>query len=91
METHMRLNLKPTTEQLIRQKVDSGQYSSPSHVIEAALDNLEQQERLQLEPEEIRRLIEEGEASIRQHGTIDSRTALRRRRQRRSAARARKK
>jgi putative addiction module CopG family antidote len=82
----MRLNLKPATEQLIRQKVSSGRYSSPSHVIEAALATLEQEEQLQLEPEEIRRLIAEGEASIKQHGTIDADTALRRRRQRRAAA-----
>ncbi|HEV8377943.1 MAG TPA: type II toxin-antitoxin system ParD family antitoxin [Tepidisphaeraceae bacterium] len=87
----MRLNLKPATEQLIRQKVSSGQYSTPSDVVEAALFTLEQQEKLELEPEEVRRLIAEGEASIKEHGTIDSRTALRRRRQRRAAARTSKK
>jgi Arc/MetJ-type ribon-helix-helix transcriptional regulator len=82
----MRLNLKPATEQLIRQKVSSGQYSSPSHVVEAALATLKQEERLQLEPEEIRCLIAEAEVSIKEHGTIDARTALRKRRQRRAAA-----
>jgi antitoxin ParD1/3/4 len=87
----MRLNLKPATEQLIRQKVSSGQYSTPSDVVEAALDSLEQQEELKLYPENIRRLIAEGETSIKAHGTIDSRTALRRRRQRRAATRTSKK
>ena len=87
----MRLNLKSATEQSIRRKVSSGQYSSPSHVVEAALATLDQQESLEFEPEELRRLIAEGEASIRAHGTIDGRTALRKRRQRRAALRTRKK
>jgi len=87
----MRLNLKAATEQLIRQKVSSGQYSKASDVVEAAIATLEQQEQLQFEPEEIRRLIAEGEASIKVHGTIDHRTALRRNRQRRAPARTSKK
>jgi antitoxin ParD1/3/4 len=83
VEIKMRLNLKPATEQLIKEKVDSGRYSSPSHVVEAALATLEQEERLQFEPEEIRRLIAEGEAS----GTIDGPSSLKKRRERRAARR----
>ena len=76
----MRLNLKPATEQLIRQKVSSGQYSTASDVVEAALDSLEQQEELKLYPEDIRRLIAEGEAS----GYVDGATALKKRRAKRA-------
>ena len=79
----MRLNLSPVTEQLIRRKVSSGQYSSASDVVEAAIATLEQQEQLQFEPEEVRRLIAEGEAS----GTIDGPSSLKKRRERRAARR----
>jgi len=81
-EKHMRLNLKPATEQLIRQKVTSGEYSTAADVIEAALATLEQHTRFDFAPGELQRLIAEGEAS----GYIDGATALKKRRARRAAS-----
>jgi putative addiction module CopG family antidote len=82
---HMRLTLSPATEQFIRQKVQSGQYLNPTHVVEAALATLQQYD--DFPPGELERLIAEGEAS----GYIDGATALRKRRARRRAAARRSK
>ncbi|HEV8607271.1 MAG TPA: hypothetical protein VGQ99_18170 [Tepidisphaeraceae bacterium] len=86
----MRLNLKPATEQLIRQKVSSGEYSTPADVVEAALATLEQQTRFDFAPGELERLIAEGEESIKKFGTLDGPSAFKRRRRRRALARRKK-
>ena len=79
----MRLNLSPATERFIRSKVSSGEYDTPSDVVEAGLATLKQ--HMEFPPGELERLISEGEASIKAQGTIDARTALRKRRQRRAS------
>jgi len=59
---------KPEFEQFVREKVNGGEYPSPTAVIEAALSRLMSDE---FAPGELDRLIAEGEASIAKHGLRD--------------------
>jgi len=42
----MNINLTPQLEQLVREKVSSGRYTSPSEVVREALRLMEEQDRL---------------------------------------------
>jgi antitoxin ParD1/3/4 len=60
----MTLSLSPQVEQMIRKRVESGQYASPEDVIVAGLASLERQEHFgDFEPGELQALVEEGERS----------------------------
>lgn len=57
----MNINLTPQLEQLVREKVSSGRYTSASEVIREALRLMEDQDRLRtMKLEQLRRDIREG-------------------------------
>jgi antitoxin ParD1/3/4 len=57
----MNINLTPQLEQLVREKVSSGRYTSASEVIREALRLMEEQDRLRaMKMEQLRREIREG-------------------------------
>lgn len=57
----MNINLTPQLEQLVREKVSSGRYTSASEVIREALRLMEEQDRLRaMKLEQLRRDIREG-------------------------------
>jgi putative addiction module CopG family antidote len=60
---------KPELERFIRNQVDCGQYSSPVEVVEAALSQFMFRE---FAPGELQRLVDEGEASIAEHGLLNA-------------------
>ena len=68
----MNVELTPELEQLIRSKVDSGQYSSASEVVGEALRLLDQRDELfGLGKDEIRQQIEEGWQSAQRGELFD--------------------
>ncbi len=57
----MNINLTPQLEELVRQKVSSGLYTSASEVIREALRLLEEQDRMRaVKLEQLRKDIEDG-------------------------------
>ena len=57
----MNINLTPKLEELVRQKVSSGRYTSASEVVREALRLMEEQDRLRaVKLEQLRRDIREG-------------------------------
>lgn len=57
----MNINLTPQLEQLVRQKVSSGRYTSASEVVREALRLMEEQDQLRsLKLDQLRRDIREG-------------------------------
>lgn len=56
----MNVNLSPELEELIRQKVAAGLYTSPSEVIREALRLLEEQERARARPKGCGKLLKMG-------------------------------
>lgn len=63
--------LDPVLEERIRQRVREGGYASAADVISAGLAALDQQEALaRFAPGELDALLAEGEASLREHGTL---------------------
>lgn len=57
----MNINLTPQLEQLVREKVSSGRYTSASEVVREALRLMEEQDRLRaMKLEQLRRDIHEG-------------------------------
>jgi antitoxin ParD1/3/4 len=57
----MNINLTPQLEELVRQKVSSGRYTSASEVVREALRLMEEQDRLRaMKLEQLRRDIREG-------------------------------
>jgi antitoxin ParD1/3/4 len=57
----MNINLTPQLEQLVREKVSSGRYTSASEVVREALRLMEEQDRLRaVKLEQLRRDIREG-------------------------------
>jgi antitoxin ParD1/3/4 len=57
----MNINLTPQLEQLVREKVSSGRYTSASEVVREALRLMEEQDRLRaMKLEHLRRDIREG-------------------------------
>lgn len=80
----MELALKPGVIQRIADRVKSGKYGSAEDVIAAAIMTLDQQERMgDFASGELERLLEEGERSIAQEGTLDGDEAFRNRKARR--------
>jgi Arc/MetJ-type ribon-helix-helix transcriptional regulator len=80
----MELALKPTVVQRIADRVKSGKYGSAEDVVAAAIMTLDQQERMgDFASGELERLLEEGERSIAQEGTLDGDEAFRNRKARR--------
>jgi Arc/MetJ-type ribon-helix-helix transcriptional regulator len=78
-------------QKLIDERVNSGRYSSPEEVVEAAVLALEQLETVgdfdAGEPAWSDDLLAEGEQSIEQEGTLDGEDAFRLRAQRRAQRR----
>jgi antitoxin ParD1/3/4 len=57
----MNINLTPQLEQLVREKVSSGRYTSASEVVREALRLMEEQDRLRaVKLEQLRRDIRDG-------------------------------
>lgn len=57
----MNINLTPQLEQLVREKVSSGRYTSASEVVREALRLMEEQDRLRIAKlDQLRRDIREG-------------------------------
>ena len=57
----MKINLTPQLEQLVREKVSSGRYTSAGEVVREALRLMEEQDRLRaIKLEQLRRDIREG-------------------------------
>ena len=81
----MNVSLKPDVQKRIEERVQSGKYSSPEEVVEAAILALDQLEHFgDFEAGELDRLLAEGEESVKQHGTLDGEDAFRMRAQRRA-------
>jgi antitoxin ParD1/3/4 len=58
---HMNVNLSPQLEELVRQKVASGLYTSASEVVREALRLMEEQDRIRAAKlEQLRQEIREG-------------------------------
>jgi Arc/MetJ-type ribon-helix-helix transcriptional regulator len=84
----MNLSLSTSVQKLIDERVKSGKYATPEDVVAAAILTLDQQEQFgDFEPGELDRLLEEGEQSIEQEGTLDGDKAFRMRRERRGRPR----
>jgi antitoxin ParD1/3/4 len=84
----MNVALKPNVQKLIDERVNSGKYSSPEEVVEAAVLALAQLENFgDFDAGELDRLLAEGEQSIERDGTLDGEEAFRGRVQRRAQRR----
>lgn len=84
----MNVSLRPEVQKLINDRVDSGKYSSPEEVVEAAVLALDQLETFgEFEAGEWDRLLAEGEQSIDRDGTLDGEEAFRLRAERRAQRR----
>lgn len=82
----MNLSLDPKLQELIQERVKSGQYASAEDVVAAALLTLDQQERFgDFGSGELDEILVEGEWSITEEGTLDGEEAFRLRQTRRSS------
>jgi antitoxin ParD1/3/4 len=80
----MNVSLKPDVQKLIDERVNSGKYSSPEDVVEAAIIALDHFENFgDFDADELDGLLAEGEQSIVQDGALDGEDAFRKRVQRR--------
>ncbi len=77
------VNLNKNARKLVQQKLKSGNYAPPEDVVLAGLNLLSAVPWDKLEPGELAALVDEGEESIRQYGTIDGAEAFRSRLERR--------
>ena len=85
----MRIAIDQRTEELIEERVESGQYSTPEEVIHAALTALDEQEQFgEFEPGEWDSLLADGEKSIDQQGVLDGEAVFKDLRQRSAQRRA---
>jgi Arc/MetJ-type ribon-helix-helix transcriptional regulator len=76
-------------QELIDQRVKSGEYASAEDVVAAAIMTLEQQKRFgDFEAGELDHLLAEGERSIKAEGTLDGDEAFRSRSDRRAQGRS---
>lgn len=67
----MKLKLTTRSQRYIEKKIKSGEFRTPEKVVQAALDALRDRELYgDFRPGELDALIEEGERSIREEGTI---------------------
>jgi Arc/MetJ-type ribon-helix-helix transcriptional regulator len=88
----MKLDLDRKTQKLIEERMRDGRYDSPEDVVRAALGSLISQEQFgDFAPGELDRLLEEGEESIRRHGTQDGKAVFKKLRQRHLKARGKPK
>jgi antitoxin ParD1/3/4 len=84
----MNVSLKPEVQKLVEERVNSGKYSSPEDVVEAAIIALDQLEHFgDFEAGELDSLLAEGEHSIEEDGTLDGEDAFRMRTDRRAQRR----
>lgn len=84
----MQLSLSPNLQNLIQERVTSGRYASAEDVVTAAIMALDQQEHLgEFDPGELEKLLQAGERSIDQEGTINGEEAMAMRRARRAKPR----
>ncbi|GLI91660.1 type II toxin-antitoxin system ParD family antitoxin [Methylocystis echinoides] len=68
----MSVSLTPELEQLVRQKVDTGRYTSASEVLREALRLLEERDQLEASrKDEIRAKVAAGMASLRAGDSVD--------------------
>lgn len=66
----MNIAVGPKAEELIRQKLASGQYATAEEVVLAGLAALDQQAADDFAPGELEALIAKGEASLQSQGPI---------------------
>ena len=84
----MNVSLNPDVQKLIDERVNSGKYSSPEEVVEAAMLALDRHEQFgEFEAGELDDLLAEGEQSIKEDGTLDGDDAFSNRAQRRAERR----
>ncbi len=83
----MTLQISPATLRLIKKKMSSGNFAAPEAVVLAGLAALDQKPVGDFSPGEMTKLLQEGERSIRQSGTLDGDSALAARRKRRPRSR----
>jgi len=84
----MNLALNPNVQKLIEERVKAGKYATPEDVVAAASVTLDQQEQLgDFAPGELDKLLNDGERSIADKGTLDGDEAFRARRERRARSR----
>lgn len=84
----MNLAIEPQLQHLIEERVKSGKYATAEDVVAAAVATLEQQERFgDFQSGELDELLQEGERSIEQEGTLDGEESFQRRRARRAQLR----
>lgn len=76
----MTLLLSPDAEKIIEEFVRSGRYPSANDVVKAGLAALQREDLGDFAPGELMALIQEGEASIAEHGTLDGDEAFEARR-----------
>ena len=82
------ITLGADATKLIEEKLRSGKYASAKDIVLAGLATLRQSEFFgDFEAGELAELLAEGEASIKQHGTLDGDEAFEARRRRREATR----
>jgi Arc/MetJ-type ribon-helix-helix transcriptional regulator len=80
----MKLSLSPDLQELINERVNSGQYPTPEDVVAAATMALDQQEKFgDFQAGELDDLLAEGERSIEEDGTLAGDEAFLSRSQRR--------
>lgn len=73
----MKLDLTPEIRKLIEQRMQTGGYDSPEHVLLAALYQLEQQDSLgSWSPADLKAALQEGEESILSEGCVDGEEAF---------------
>jgi len=84
----MNVSLRPEVQKLIDERVNSGKYSSPEEVVEAAIIALDQLEHFgDFDADELDGLLAEGEQSIAEDGTLDGEDAFLKRARRRAERR----
>ena len=73
----MTVKLPRNVAKMVRERLDAGGYRSAEEVIQSAMGALEQAEQFRdFAPGELDKLIEEGERSIRKHGTLSVEEAV---------------
>lgn len=80
----MNLTLQPELIKLIEKHVAAGRFATPEEVVAAAVQALEQSEEFgEFAPGELCGMLNDGEKSIEQDGTLDGDDAFRERQRRR--------
>ena len=66
----LQVNLGPQAERLVEEKLRTGQYDTPEAVVLAGLLTLHAQPANNFEPGEMQQLVDEGDRSIAEEGTV---------------------